>query len=185
LRQKLEIFESLGVSVIILIDFSQNFSTLRGRDFINTLIGRGNMRYLAVGSNFRCGFRLDTDAQAITGLTAEQGVETEVVPRVLPVSSSLIRQAIAAGDLTAAADALGRNFAVDLAGLLPVRRNRSAAFDLAGQGQILPPAGVYPAYIYMEGIKHISEVAVENGALLVPSRFGAPGGVEFLGPRGE
>jgi riboflavin kinase/FMN adenylyltransferase len=114
LDQKLAIFEQLGAVLTVLIDFSRNFSKMRGREFINLLKDRGNLRYLVVGSDFHCGYRLDTGAAAIKEMNNKDGVLTEVVPPVVwegvPVSSSRIRAAIAAGNLAEAAALLGRPF---------------------------------------------------------------------------
>jgi FAD synthase len=111
LEEKLALFEKLGITRTILIDFSENFSKLEGRFFIETLLDRG-LAFLAVGENFRCGHRLDTDAAAIKRITAGRGVETEVLEPVLfegeRVSSSRIRAAISAGKFEKAQLLLGR-----------------------------------------------------------------------------
>jgi FAD synthase len=111
LEEKLALFEKLGITRTILIDFSENFSRLEGRFFIETLLDRG-LAFLAVGENFRCGCGLDTDAAAIRRITAGRGVETEVLKPVLfageRVSSSRIRAAISAGEFEKARALLGR-----------------------------------------------------------------------------
>jgi riboflavin kinase/FMN adenylyltransferase len=112
LDEKLNIFEKMGVTRTILIDFSEKFSKMKGSVFIEYLIKRG-LVFLAVGSNFRCGHCLSTDAREIRRMTGERGIETEIVPSVLfegePISSSRIRTAIAAGDFEKVKAALGRN----------------------------------------------------------------------------
>jgi riboflavin kinase/FMN adenylyltransferase len=114
LDEKLALFEKIGITRTILIDFSENFSRLQGRVFVEQLIKRGKMAFLVVGSNFRCGYRLDTDAEAIKRQTMVYGVETEIVAPVLyageHVSSSGIRAALVAGDFERVKAALGREF---------------------------------------------------------------------------
>ncbi|MDR1903315.1 MAG: adenylyltransferase/cytidyltransferase family protein, partial [Treponema sp.] len=68
LRQKLECFEALGVERTILIDFSDNFSKLKGQEFIDILKKRGNLVFLIIGRNFRCGYKLDTDAARVKAI---------------------------------------------------------------------------------------------------------------------
>ena len=113
LERKLELFEELGVRRTVLIDFSPDFSKLGGRDFMRLLRERGKLRYLAVGSNFRCGYGLDTDAAAIRAL-GEGAFETEVLPPLLyrgdPVSSSRVRAALLAKRFEEAEALLGRAF---------------------------------------------------------------------------
>jgi len=111
LEQKLHVFEVLGVQLTVLIDFSQEFSTINGRDFIGLLLRRP-VRLIALGRNFRCGYRLDTGAEEIRGLAEARGAEVWVAPPVMdegqPVSSSRIRQALAAGRQAEAERLLGR-----------------------------------------------------------------------------
>jgi riboflavin kinase/FMN adenylyltransferase len=112
LNEKLVIFERMGIQRTILIDFSEDFRRLKGREFIEALIYEGNLRFLVVGYNFRCGCHLDTDAHAVKSITAEHGIACEVVEPVMfrgeRVSSSRIRAALSAGDWAAAAAFLGR-----------------------------------------------------------------------------
>ncbi|MDR1073922.1 MAG: FAD synthetase family protein [Treponema sp.] len=112
LNEKLIIFERMGVQRTILIDFSEDFRRLKGREFIESLVYEGNLRFLVVGDNFRCGCRLDADAQAVKSIVAEHGIACEVVEPVMfrgeRVSSSRIRTALIAGDWAKAAAFLGR-----------------------------------------------------------------------------
>jgi riboflavin kinase/FMN adenylyltransferase len=146
LSQKLAALEALGVGLVVLIDFSGNFSKLSGKEFVR-LMGRRRVDYLAVGANFRCGHKLDTDAQAIREMTMGNGTLTELVAPVReggdPVSSSRIRQAILAGDINGASGLLGRPFSVEL----EKSRWNGAQWDLSGAGRVLPPTGRYPVML--------------------------------------
>ena len=100
LEQKLRALEVLGVQLTVLIDFSEEFSKINGRGFIDLLLNRP-VQLIALGRNFRCGYRLDTGAEEIRSLAGARGAEVWVAPPVMdegqPVSSSRIRQALAAG----------------------------------------------------------------------------------------
>jgi riboflavin kinase/FMN adenylyltransferase len=112
LGQKLSIFEALGVQLTVLIDFSSKFSTISGRVFIDLLLGSQPVKLIALGQNFRCGHRLDTGAEEIRSLAGARGLEVWIAPSVMdegqPVSSSRIRQALAAGRRAEAERLLGR-----------------------------------------------------------------------------
>ena len=101
LAGKLAFLEALGVELSVLIDFSPEFSMINGRDFIGLLLGCHPVKLIAVGENFRCGQGSDTGATEIRHLAETRGVETWIAPPVMdegqPVSSSRIRQALAAG----------------------------------------------------------------------------------------
>jgi len=101
-NQKIEALERLGVQITLAIDFTEPFRRMAGLEFLEILLKHGSIGFFAVGSNFRCGHRLDTDAAAIEKFFASRGIPVEIVPEVmeggLPISSSRIRAAIAAGD---------------------------------------------------------------------------------------
>ena len=156
LKQKLNAFEQRGVSRVVLIDFSGNFSKLNGRDFLDLLEKQGEMAFLVIGSNFRCGYHKGMDAEAIAAVNELKGIPTEVLAPVNippefgtgPVNSSRIRSAVVSGDLRMAAVLMGRNFELDISGC----SSRDAqcggsgvkVYDLDSVPQVIPPDGQYP-----------------------------------------
>jgi len=113
-KQRLDIFESLGIQMTIVIDFTKEIKQMPGIDFLNILLKRGNVGFFAVGSDFRCGHQQDTDAEAIQKFFASHNIPAEIAPKVmeesLPISSSRIRAAIRAGDIELAQKLLGRAY---------------------------------------------------------------------------
>lgn len=111
-EERLAIFEKNGVEAAVLIDFSQKFSILSGKAFLEALWKNAAPDYMAIGATFRCGYRGGLDAAGVARINAEAGVRTEIVEPVLegglPVSSSRIREALAAGDTALAERMLGR-----------------------------------------------------------------------------
>jgi FAD synthase len=112
LERKLELFTDAGLDACVLIDFSDDFSKITGKTFIERLSRAVNMRRIVVGSDFHCGYRNDTDAAVLERLAREAGIACEIVLPImeggLPVSSSRIRHAIASGDRALAEALLGR-----------------------------------------------------------------------------
>jgi riboflavin kinase/FMN adenylyltransferase len=112
LDEKVERIKEIGADAVILIDFTEEFGHTPGEVFIRTLASAVNMRFLAVGRDFKCGAGGAFGVPAITALCTSLGVEVYVVPPVmdggLPVSSSRIRAALASGDGETAARLLGR-----------------------------------------------------------------------------
>jgi len=182
LKQKLNTFESLGVQQVVLIDFSENFSKLQGREFIDLLEKHGKMSFLAIGSNFRCGYRKDADAENIRKMYEGKGIPTEVVPRVTaggePISSSRIRATIVKGNLAEAAALMGRNFELDLSDLKPGSADHPV-YDLLSVQRIVPPDGSYPVLLYPGAVK--SQANVENGKINLPGILSKdPESLDFL-----
>ncbi|MDR2785136.1 MAG: FAD synthetase family protein [Treponema sp.] len=152
LNQKLAIFEQLSIAQVVLIDFSENFSKLHGKEFLDLVRNRLRPGFAAVGSNFRCGYQGDTNAVRLKALYHRAGIPVDVVVPVLdgarPVSSSRIRSAIAAGDFSAAARLLGRNFVFDVSSVVPEDRGGEGIFYRTDTlRRIMPGPGNYSALL--------------------------------------
>jgi len=113
-KQRLDIFESMGIQITVVIDFTEEFKKMPGIEFLKILLKRGNVGFFAVGNGFRCGYQQDTDAEMIQKFFASHNIPAEIIPKVtegsLPVSSSRIRGAISAGDIELAQKMLGRKY---------------------------------------------------------------------------
>ena len=184
-RQKMAAFEHLGISITVVIEFSESFRRISGADFLRILHEQGKMSFLAIGSNFRCGYRLDTDAPAIQSLCSQWNIPAVIVPVLtegsMQISSSHIRAAITRGELKTAAAMLGRPFTVDLAGA-PVLPGGNA-YDISGQSCLLPPSGRYAVYLWGgESAKTQARITVDGRTIIVDGAFtgGSPEYVEFL-----
>ncbi|AEF83526.1 putative riboflavin biosynthesis protein RibF [Treponema primitia ZAS-2] len=177
--QKLRILEQMGIGLTVMIDFSEKFSKLSGKEFIDLLKDRGNLRYLVIGSNFRCGYRHDTDAPSIKAMTRAGGITTDVVEPILAggerISSSRIRAAIAAGSLVEAAALLGRRVEIDLSGLSVTPGPGGVYFHPASRQQITPPQGRYPVLLFEKNspVGMETEVSMVPEGLFVPAPFNA------------
>ena len=112
-QQRIKLFERFGVKIAVVIDFSEKIRQTSGLDFLNILMEHCNIGFFAVGADFKCGFKLDTDAKAIQKFFVSHDIPSEIVPQVmegaLPVSSSRIRAAIAQGNTTLAQKMLGHD----------------------------------------------------------------------------
>lgn len=159
--RRLMLFEQLGVMQTVMIDFSENFSTLKGIEFIDCLINRG-LSFLALGKGFRCGHKLDSDDKIIAEYTNSKGINTKIVEPVMygnePISSSRIRIFIRQGDLKNAERLLGRNAEIDLEGCTTYPSDEGLCFD--ARGRVLPPDGVYKLVVYCNGSLKLTDVKI-------------------------
>jgi riboflavin kinase/FMN adenylyltransferase len=187
-EQKLRLFGQMGIAVTVMIDFSRKFSTLSGKEFIDLLADRGNLRFLAIGGNFRCGYRHSTDAALIKRMNLERGIPTEVAEPLaaggVQVSSSRIRAAIASGRLVEASELLGRRVEIDFAGLSAVPGSGGVYFDLAAKNRVMPPPGSYPALLFEGSPQGMEvEISIDKRGVFIPLNGPDPAlvrGVEFL-----
>lgn len=121
--QKLRRMAALGVGAAVLIDFSNDFSTLSPGAFIELLRGRLAIGKITVGPNFRFGRNRDADVRALGQMLAGTSTRLEVVEPALHrgeiVSSSRIRAAIRDGEMADAREMLGTPHEIDLSVLWP------------------------------------------------------------------
>nr|AGS53012.1 riboflavin kinase / FMN adenylyltransferase [uncultured bacterium contig00031] len=110
-RQKIAMFENLGIKITIVIDFTETFRHMTGLEFLEKLYKHANIGFFAVGSRFRCGYQQDTGAQEIGDFFTSRNIPVEIIPEVmegsLPISSSRIRRAITDRDFPLAETMLG------------------------------------------------------------------------------
>ena len=117
-KQKINLFKDYGIAITVVADLSESFMSMSGKEFLRILKEKGNMWFLAIGSNFRCGYNQDTDAQTVKKINNESGIKTEIIDVLteqgLPISSSRIRQAIINGNLKEASAMLVRPYVLDM-----------------------------------------------------------------------
>ena len=117
LEERLKLIEELGLDFAIVVDFTPDFAAIKGIDFLDILVQKLNMKLLAEGIDFRCGYKGATDTQAIKYWSNQSGVQTLFVDPVYytqadgsteRVSSSYIRHLIQKGYMTTVHELLGR-----------------------------------------------------------------------------
>ncbi|MDR2876194.1 MAG: bifunctional riboflavin kinase/FAD synthetase [Methylobacillus sp.] len=110
LREKLEMFEELGVGRVYLCRFDQTFAAMPAQAFVDTILRRLDTRMIFIGRDFHFGAGREGDIMTLV----RAGIEVENVPNVnvdkTRVSSTAIRKALAQGDLARAARLLGRPY---------------------------------------------------------------------------
>ena len=117
LRDKLTELEQCGIDQVVVLRFDARLAAQSAQDFISDVLVRGlGARYVLVGDDFRFGAKrlgdyamLDTAGQA-QGFDVARMNSYEV--RGLRVSSSAVREALAAGRMDVAAQLLGRPYSI-------------------------------------------------------------------------
>ena len=117
LRDKLAAFEACGVDCVCILAFTPRFAAQSPEAFARDFLAEGlSCRWVTVGTNFRFGAGNAGDFAALQELGKKYGFEAVATPLVFQddakVSSSRIREAMAAGNLTAVQALLGRPYAV-------------------------------------------------------------------------
>ncbi|MGA9164095.1 MAG: bifunctional riboflavin kinase/FAD synthetase [Thiobacillus sp.] len=117
LREKSECLQRLGIDRLHVFRFDRAFSALSADAFIEQVLGRTlQARYVLVGDDFRYGARRMGDFALLERAGQSLGFDAEFLPTVEVagerVSSTAVRQALAAGDLDHAARLLGRPYSI-------------------------------------------------------------------------
>ena len=153
-RQKLEAFESLGFDFCLMIDFSSNFSRIKGIDFLKMLGKSCSMQFLAIGTDFRCGYNLDTGVAEISSYSKQVGLELAICDSVLfngkRVSSSDIRQCIKNADFSTVDKLLVFPFYLDVSEIrwLDSSFNQGEKIAHRNSFQVLPKNGAYNVKVF-------------------------------------
>jgi len=171
LEQKIDAFAEAGVDACVLIDFSQNFGTLSGAEFL-FLLSKTGVRSICVGPNFRCGHKMDTNVQALADISRTLGMEAEIVDPVMfgghPVSSSRIRNAVLEGRLGEAAQMLGRPHTVVARFEQSNEQSGRQNFAVADMPEVvLPPAGLYRVFLDPDSGKEKALARIEEGRMFI------------------
>ena len=172
IKLKLEYFEDLGFDFVIVIDFSCDFSKMKGRDFLTFLKNSCSMQFLVAGSDFRCGYKLDTGILQISEFAAQNGVSFNVVADCLfedfRISSTIIRKFVQNGELEKASKLLGRPYALDLENAVYNVNEETSQLQIANSSviQLLPPVGKYQVKVTLADTSTFSSVMYVESTLL-------------------
>ncbi len=117
IRDKIEALAANGVERVFIQHFSRRFASLAPEQFIGEVLVAGlDTRCLLVGDDFRFGARRAGDVDLLRSRAGHYGYVVEqlatVQERGVRVSSSEVREALAAGNLAHAAALLGRPYAI-------------------------------------------------------------------------
>ncbi len=116
-RDKLEALADCGVDRVCIAHFNASLASLAAEDFVEQIVIEGlRARMLMVGDDFRFGARRGGDYLMLERVAPQLGFELLRQPTVerdgLRVSSSAVRDALAAGDFRSARRLLGRPYTI-------------------------------------------------------------------------
>jgi riboflavin kinase/FMN adenylyltransferase len=114
---KLDLIERLGIEHTLVIKFDAAFASIEAEDFVLKLCRTASeLAGICIGEGWLFGHSRRGDARLLQTLGMKNSFFTSAIAPVVvddePVSSTRIREALASGDLSKAAQLLGRDFAV-------------------------------------------------------------------------
>lgn len=119
LAQMARALEAQGVKRLYVLPFDAEMAAMSDEAFARDVLAKGlGLRHAAVGFDFTYGKGRTGSPEALTRIGRDLGFSVSVTERVddrsgLKLSSSAVREALAAGDMARATRILGRPFAID------------------------------------------------------------------------
>lgn len=157
-QQRVELFQDIGIDYLYLLQFNKERAETSDRDFVaDVLVSRMNAKLIVVGSNFHFGKARSGSVDTLREFGDEMGFEVIGMDLLAPdtaaepVSSTAVRQALAAADIESANAMLGRNFEVRAEVIAGDQRARIIGFPTANMayhaGNAWPAKGVYAGWV--------------------------------------
>ncbi len=155
-RRRSELLAGLGADAVFVLPFNLDFSRLSPDEFVRVVLSeRLHAAAVVVGENFRFGHKAAGDVPMLAQLGEKYDFTAEGVPLLVDdgvtISSTYIRERLAAGDVAAAARALGRPHRVEGIVVRGHMRGRGLGFPTANletpPHTATPADGVYAGWL--------------------------------------
>jgi riboflavin kinase/FMN adenylyltransferase len=160
LRRRAELVAELGIDAFCVLPFTVELSHMEPATFAHeVLVDRLHAADVVVGANFTFGHKAAGDVTMLTGLGRRFGFGVHgldlITDHDVTFSSTYIRSCIDAGDVAAAATALGRPHRVEGVVVHGAKRGRDLGFPTANISTApftaLPADGVYAGRFVFHG----------------------------------
>ena len=159
LERRVELLSNLGVDFVSVLQFTSELQQVSAADFSRILVEEAGLRLLVVGEDFRLGRGGEGTVEVLTALGEELGFQVLPVPLLGDgsdrVSSTRVREALAAGEMESVGELLGRSFFLRGPVLHGDERGRQIGFPTLNIGvsadRWLPPNGVYVTRAHVAG----------------------------------
>ncbi len=168
LDERAALLKSFGVDDVVVQAFDRALADQTAGQFMAGLVQTLGLRRLILGHDSALGRNREADAARLAEIGRGMGYTVEVVPPLKDaagiLSSTRIRAAVAAGDVSAAAKDLGRYFFVTG----PVvhgdgrghRINVPTANIQAPAGRLIPANGIYATWAWVNGERHPAATSI-------------------------
>ena len=160
LDQRLANFEVLGIEQAIVIRFDKAFATIDAESFIRKILyERLHCKEVHIGKDFAFGCGRQGNIGLLRKVGAELGFVADEVPEVQfrgrRISSSVIRELLATGNVNLARRMLGRPYGVEGVIERGARRGHTIGFPTANLrpvNRVIPRYGVYATATLWDGV---------------------------------
>lgn len=162
-QEKEKLFESVGIDYLIECPFTREIMCMEPEEFIDKIVKSLNVKYMVVGTDFRFGHKRRGDYRMLEAYAKQYGYELKVVEKMQEegrdISSTFVREEIAAGNMEKANRLLGYEFFVE-GQVLHGKKMGKAVLGiptinlLPPEEKLLPLFGVYVTITECKGKKY-------------------------------
>lgn len=163
IEQKIELIQSSGIDVLVVVPFNDTFAQLSARDFVEkVLVNQIGMKAMVVGEDYTFGKGREGDLERLKTLSKDMDFEVIVVNWIQTanmdigrISSTKIRELVMEGDVTEAQKLLGRHY--QIRGTVARGRDRGGKMlgyptaNVTLQDELCPKKGVYAVTVESTG----------------------------------
>ena len=162
-EEKIELLDTTGIDNCILLPFTRELSMLTAREFMQLLYEKYHVRMLVIGYDHRFGHNRAETFEDYCRYGQELGIHvmqaTAYTQEQDKVSSSAIRRALLAGDVSTAKKYLGYNYFLEGTVVDGYKVGRKIGFPTANlqvdfPNKLIPSVGVYAVSVYVNGQKY-------------------------------
>lgn len=159
LDERTAFLSALGVSEVVVFEFTRELSQLSPEEFIDLLLARFRLRELWIGTDFALGRNRSGGPETLAAIGRQHGFTVHQFPPVEiegeTISSSRIRNALAEGHVDEAARLLGRPYRISGKVVVGDRRGRTLGYPTANlsltERLAVPADGIYAVWARVAG----------------------------------
>ncbi len=162
-KERRTMLEKMGVQTIVECPFGPHMITMQAEDFVTSvLVNLLHAKCVVIGEDFRFGYERKGDVALLKKMGQEYGFTVDALTDVMDndrkISSSVIRENLAEGNMERVNELLGYPFSVTGKIIHGQQIGRTIGVPTAnlipGRHKLLPPKGVYYSVTEIEGKKY-------------------------------
>jgi riboflavin kinase/FMN adenylyltransferase len=176
--ERADLMIALGVDAVITHPFSPRLASLSALEFMRFINRHLNLQSLWIGYDFALGHDRHGDFARLTEIGRELGYGTQAIGPVRNgeniVSSSMLRRQVQSGEVAAAAESLGRYYALSGPVVHGDGRGRKINIPTANidysPDKIFPAFGVYACWAWVEGVRYRAATNIGVNPTFTPDK---------------
>ncbi|MDR0879322.1 MAG: bifunctional riboflavin kinase/FAD synthetase [Clostridioides sp.] len=158
-EEKLKIFESMGVDVVVMVPFDKYMTTVDAEEFVKeVLVSKLHTNFIVVGHDFNFAKNKTGNSKLLKSLEDKYKFDVDVVSQVLigdiRVSSSYIRELISNGEVDKIQNFLGKNYTMSGEVVHAKEIGRTIGFPTANikidENILCPKIGIYASRVLLD-----------------------------------